>query len=123
MLKLSAGKGFKSLYTFLISIHFHNFSFPAICSLVKCPFNGVCSAGENGGVKCSCIRGCPRVKDVVCADNRMTYYSDCAMKKWSCENKIPLKVLHKGNCGKNICNISSNEIYNAEYISGTCNTS
>lgn len=72
----------------------------AVCSLVKCPFNGMCTPMENGGVKCSCISGCPRVKEVVCANDGKPYYSECAMKKLSCENKKPLKVVHKGLCGK-----------------------
>ncbi len=42
------------------------------------------------------------MKDTVCADDRMTYYSECAMKKWSCDNRKPLKVVHKGDCSKKI---------------------
>ena len=89
---------------FSISFYIYSlcFNFPAACSLVKCPFNGLCAPGENGGVNCSCIQRCPRLKNTVCANNRLTYYSECAMKKESCKKKTPLKVVHKGNCGENI---------------------
>ena len=83
----------------------------AICSLVKCPFNGVCSPAANGGVNCSCIRECSTVEDPVCGDDGKSYNNECTMKKWSCENRKLIKVNHKGRCGKFIPKPSSERLY------------
>ena len=71
-----------------------------MCSLVKCPYHGICTPKDDGHVTCSCDYKCPPAKDAVWGDDRKTYNSECALKKSSCEKKKPVKMIHKGPCGE-----------------------
>ena len=89
------GTIFDTVIHLLITIN----CFLAACSLVKCPYHGICSALKNGHVKCSCISSCPRSDKPVCDDAGRTHANDCAFKKRVCEKKEPYKIVHKGRCG------------------------
>lgn len=72
------------------------------CWKVRCPDNKQCVVGGNGKPKCACQseRDCPLTVDIVCGSDGISYINECVMKNRACVKDLPIKVKHKGYCGK-----------------------
>ena len=71
------------------------------CDDFKCTFQGeLCVESIDGGPACGCDTGIMGGGAKLCASNGQTYYNTYAMDVDACHHKVPLHVVHYGECGK-----------------------
>ncbi|XP_023288194.1 agrin [Orussus abietinus] len=74
------------------------------CENKKCDHYGECESDSTGEAKCVCPKSCENeVKDLfnptkVCGTDGVTYSSECALKKASCDSQTLIKISYEGDC-------------------------
>ncbi|VDM51265.1 unnamed protein product, partial [Toxocara canis] len=69
------------------------------CANVRCEFYAVCVSDEHGHGSCRCPSQCPEdEKNVICATDGVTYFSECHMRLAACQQQKFVVIAFRGSC-------------------------
>ncbi|XP_015598499.1 agrin isoform X2 [Cephus cinctus] len=93
------------------------------CENKKCDHYAICESDSAGEAKCVCPKNCdesekePPAASKVCGSDRVTYASECALKKASCSTQTLIVLSYKGDC--ELCTGVKCE-HGARCVAGVC---
>lgn len=80
--------------------------FVGACRSVSCSHYSFCELINAGVPQCVCPTSCSTRVELVCGSNGRVYENECALRKWSCLNKVYVTVAHIGPCKWDFCCLS-----------------
>ena len=71
-----------------------------LCKTTECsrPYS-TCEVVQ-GVAECVCRFSCSRERDLVCGTDGSNYENECELRQAACQNRVDIRVAHRGDCGK-----------------------
>ncbi|EDO49493.1 predicted protein [Nematostella vectensis] len=68
------------------------------CENMQCTHYATCKAYGPKDARCECAESCPTYDDERCGSDGVTYKNDCLYKKYICETRLNVTIVHLGGC-------------------------